>query len=415
MLKVAVIGGGASGLACAIEIMQTVRNKDDVRVTVIEKLPRVGKKILVTGNGRCNLTNMNSAKTGYRGDTEFAKVILNKYTPESNIEFFNRLGLYTREEDEGRVYPLSNQASSVLDALRFECERLGVETICDYNVVHIKSVFNGAVQKIVVNNKDRFDFVVVAAGGKAAKVHGTDGDSYDLLRMNGHKITSIAPALVSLNCDDFTKALKGVRSICRMDLIIDNEKVLENYGEVQFTDYGLSGIPIMQLSRFVSMSPSNDIYINLDVTPDFSLDEIENYIFDRREFGTGLCENLLIGIMNKQLCITLLKESGVAPNGKIADLSDNEIIKLAKLCKKWTIKIKTARGFDFAQVTAGGADCSQFEADTTESKLVKNLFCCGEALNIDGDCGGYNLQWAWSSGRAAGHTIGERINNAQNQ
>ncbi len=415
MLKVAVIGGGASGLACAIEIMQTVRNKDDVRVTVIEKLPRVGKKILVTGNGRCNLTNMNSAKTGYRGDTEFAKVILNKYTPESNIEFFNRLGLYTREEDEGRVYPLSNQASSVLDALRFECERLGVETICDYNVVHIKSVFNGAVQKIVVNNKDRFDFVVVAAGGKAAKVHGTDGDSYDLLRMNGHKITSIAPALVSLNCDDFTKALKGVRSICRMDLIIDNEKVLENYGEVQFTDYGLSGIPIMQLSRFVSMSPSNDIYINLDVTPDFSLDEIENYIFDRREFGTGLCENLLIGIMNKQLCITLLKESGVAPNGKITDLSDNEIIKLAKLCKKWTIKIKTARGFDFAQVTAGGADCSQFDADTTESKLVENLFCCGEALNIDGDCGGYNLQWAWSSGRAAGHTIGERINNAQNQ
>lgn len=415
MLKVAVIGGGASGLACAIEIMQTVRNKDDVRVTVIEKLPRVGKKILVTGNGRCNLTNMNSATTGYRGDTEFAKVILKKYTPESNIEFFNRLGLYTREEDEGRVYPLSNQASSVLDALRFECERLGVETICDYNVVHIKSVFNGAVQKIVVNNKDRFDFVVVAAGGKAAKVHGTDGDSYDLLRMNGHKITPIAPALVSLNCDDFTKALKGVRSICRMDLIIDNEKVLENYGEVQFTDYGLSGIPIMQLSRFVSMSPSNDIYINLDVTPGFSLNEIENYIFDRREFGTGLCENLLIGIMNKQLCITLLKESGVAPNGKISDLSDNEIIKLAKLCKKWTIKIKTARGFDFAQVTAGGADCSQFEADTTESKLVKNLFCCGEALNIDGDCGGYNLQWAWSSGRAAGHTIGERINNAQNQ
>lgn len=415
MLKVAVIGGGASGLACAIEIMQTVRNKDDVRVTVIEKLPRVGKKILVTGNGRCNLTNMNSATTGYRGDTEFAKVILNKYTPESNIVFFNRLGLYTREEDEGRVYPLSNQASSVLDALRFECDRLGVEIICDYNVVHIKSVFNGAVQKIVVNNKDRFDFVVVAAGGKAAKVHGTDGDSYDLLRMNGHKITPIAPALVSLNCDDFTKALKGVRSICRMDLIIDNEKVLENYGEVQFTDYGLSGIPIMQLSRFVSMSPSNDIYINLDVTPDFSLDEIENYIFDRREFGTGLCENLLIGIMNKQLCITLLKESGVAPNGKIADLSDNEIIKLAKLCKNWTIKIKTARGFDFAQVTAGGADCSQFDADTTESKLVENLFCCGEALNIDGDCGGYNLQWAWSSGRAAGHTIGERINNAQNQ
>ena len=415
MLKVAVIGGGASGLACAIEIMHTVRDRDSVKVTVIEKLPRVGKKILVTGNGRCNLTNINSASSGFRGDTEFARVALNKYTPQSNIEFFNNIGLYTREEDEGRVYPLSNQASSVLDALRFECDRLGVETICDYNVVHIKSVFNGAVQKLVVNNKDRFDFVVVASGGKAAKVHGTDGDSYDLLKMNGHRITPIAPALVSLNCDNFTKALKGVRSICKMDLIIDNEKVLENYGEVQFTDYGLSGIPIMQLSRFVSMSPSENIYINLDVTPDFSSDKISNYIFDRREFGTGLCENLLMGVMNKQLCITLLKECGIAPNGRIADLSDDEIIKLAKLCKCWSIKIKTARGFDFAQVTAGGADCSQFDADTMESKLVDNLFCCGEALNIDGDCGGYNLQWAWSSGRVAGHTIGERVNNAQNQ
>ncbi len=415
MFKVAIIGGGASGLACAIEIMHTVRNKDDVKVTVIEKLSRVGKKILVTGNGRCNLTNMNSASSGFRGDTEFAYAALNRYTPESNIEFFNGIGLYTREEDEGRVYPLSNQATSVLDALRFECERLGIEIICDYNVVHLKSVFNGAVQKLVVNNKDRFDYVVVAAGGKAAKVHGTDGDSYDLLKMIGHKITSIAPALVSLNCDNFTKALKGVRSICRMDLVIDGEKVLENYGEVQFTDYGLSGIPIMQLSRFVSMSPSEDICINLDVTPDFTIDGIENYLFDRREFGTGLCENVLIGVMNKQLCITLLKECGIAPNGKICELSDNEILKLAKLCKCWNIRIRTARGFDFAQVTAGGADCSQFNKETMESKLIENLFCCGEALDIDGDCGGYNLQWAWSSGRTAGHTIGERINNAQNQ
>ncbi len=415
MQKVAIIGGGASGLACAIEIAKTVKNKDDVKITVIEKLPRVGKKILVTGNGRCNLTNMNSASSGFRGDTDFAYVALNKYTPESNIEFFNEMGLYTRVEDEGRVYPLSNQASSVLDALRFECDRLGVEVICDYNVVHVKSVFNGVVQKLVINNKDRFDYVVVAAGGKAAKVHGTDGDSYDLLKMVGHRINPIAPALVSLNCDNFTKALKGVRSICKMDLIIDGEKVLENHGEVQFTDYGLSGIPIMQLSRFVSMSPSEDISINIDVTPDFSLDNISNYLFDRREYGTGLCENVLIGVMNKQLCITLLKECGIAPNGKIVELSDNEILKLAKLCKCWNIKIKIARGFDFAQVTAGGADCSQFNSETMESKIVENLFCCGEALDVDGDCGGYNLQWAWSTGRTAGRTIGERINNAQNQ
>lgn len=412
MVKVAVIGGGASGLACAIQIMNTVKNKEDVKVTILERLPRIGKKILVTGNGRCNLTNVNASPKDYRGESDFAECALNKFSPQSNIEFFNSLGLYTRVEDEGRVYPLSNQASSVLDALRFECERLGVEIVCDYRAVHLKTIYTGVTTKIVVNNRDRFDYVVVACGGMAAKVHGTDGDAYDLLKMFGHKIISPAPALVSLNCDDFTKALKGVRSICKMNLVIDGEKFLENYGEVQFTDYGLSGIPIMQLSRFVSVSPSNDIYIELDTTPDFSEDALRKYLYSRREIDKGLCENMLGGIMNKQLCIVFMKECGIAPNGRVNELSDKEIEKLASIIKCWKIRIKNSRSFDYAQVTAGGAECSQFNSETLESKLVSNVFCCGEALNIDGDCGGYNLQWAWSSGRLAGQTIGERINNA---
>lgn len=410
--KVAIIGGGASGLACAIEIMHTVREKEAVQVTILEKLTRVGKKILVTGNGRCNLTNMNSAVSGFRGDTAFSHFALNEYTPEKNIEFFNGLGLYTREEEDGRVYPLSNQASSVLDALRFECDRLNVQTVCDYRAVHIKTVDTGVTTKLVVNNRDRFDYVVVAAGGKAAKIHGTDGDSYDLMKMLGHNIVSPVPALVSLNCENFTKALKGVRAICKTDLIIDGEKVLENFGEVQFTDYGLSGIPIMQLSRYVSVSPSNDISVFLDVVPDFTGEQIEEYLKSRRSVDTNLCENLLIGIMNKQLCIALLKECGIAPNGRVNNLTDGEISRLAEIIKCWKIKIKNSRSFDFAQVTAGGVDCNEFDEKTMESKLVKNVFCCGEALNVDGDCGGYNLQWAWSSGRLAGKTVGERINNA---
>ncbi len=414
MTKIAIIGGGASGLACAIELMQTVENKENVSVTVFEKLTRVAKKLLVTGNGRCNITNMNSAVSGYRGDTAFTSYALNRFTPEENIKFFNRLGLYTRVEDEGRVYPLSNQASSVVDALRFECERLGIKTVCDYRAVHLKTIDTGVAQKIVINNRDRFDYVVVACGGKAAKVHGTDGDGYDMLKMFGHTVISPAPALVSLNCEDFTKALKGVRSICKIDLIIDGEKALENYGEVQFTDYGLSGIPIMQLSRFVSVSPSNNIEIHLDVTPDFTKTQIEEYLIARRSVDTGLCENLLSGIMNKQLCISLLKECGIAVNGRVNNLTDTELEKIAEIIKCWKIKVKNSRSFDYAQVTAGGADCKEFDNETMESRFVKNLFCCGEVLNVDGDCGGYNLQWAWSSGRLAGKTIGERLNNAQN-
>ena len=413
--KVAVIGGGASGMCAAIELMNNVADKNDVEVTILEKLTRVGKKLLVTGNGRCNITNMNAENAGYRGDTEFAKSALHRFTPKSNIEFFNSIGLYTRTEEEGRVYPLSNQASSVLDALRFECERLGVKFVCDYRAVHLKEVSTAFSRKIVVNNRDRFDYVIVAAGGKAAKIHGTDGDSYDILKMLGHTVTPIAPALVSLNCDGFAKSLKGIRSVCGVELIIDGKKEYNNFGEVQFTDYGLSGIPIMQLSRFVSMSPSNNIQIHLDLASDFSAEELHSYLVSRREKDTGLCENMLSGIINKQLCITIMKECGIAVNSRVNALSDEEINRLSETLKCWNIKIKNSRSFEFAQVTAGGVKCSEFNPETMESKMVSGVYCCGEALDVDGDCGGYNLQWAWSSGRTAGKSIAERINNAENQ
>lgn len=417
MTKVAVIGGGASGMCAAIELMNNVTDKTDVEVTVLEKMTRVGKKLLVTGNGRCNITNMNSARSGYRGDTDFAKTALSRFTPESNIEFFNSLGLYTRTEEDGRVYPLSNQASSVLDALRFECERLGVKFVCDYRAVHIKEAVTAFSRKIVINNRDRFDYVIVASGGKAAKIHGTDGDSYDLLKMLGHTVTPIAPALVSLNCLDFTKSLKGIRSVCGVELIIDGKTEYKNFGEVQFTDYGLSGIPIMQLSRFVSMSPSNNIQIYLDLTPDFSKEKLHEYLISRREKDTGLCENMLSGIINKQLCITIMKECGIAVNGRVNALSDEKINALSEILKCWKINVKNSRSFEYAQATAGGVKCCEFDPETMESRLVDGVYCCGEALDVDGDCGGYNLQWAWSSGRTAGRSIAERINknSAQNK
>lgn len=417
MTKVAVIGGGASGMCAAIELMNNVTDKTDVEVTVLEKMTRVGKKLLVTGNGRCNITNMNSARSGYRGDTDFAKTALSRFTPESNIEFFNSLGLYTRTEEDGRVYPLSNQASSVLDALRFECERLGVKFVCDYRAVHIKESVTAFSRKIVINNRDRFDYVIVASGGKAAKIHGTDGDSYDLLKMLGHTVTPIAPALVSLNCSDFTKSLKGIRSVCGVELIIDEKPEYKNFGEVQFTDYGLSGIPIMQLSRFVSMSPSDNIQIYLDLTPDFSKEKLHEYLISRREKDTGLCENMLSGIINKQLCITVMKECNIAVNRRVNTLNDGEINNLLNILKCWKINVKNSRSFEYAQATAGGVKCSEFDPKTMESRLVDGVYCCGEALDVDGDCGGYNLQWAWSSGRTAGRSIAERINknSAQNK
>lgn len=401
-MKIAIIGGGASGLCCAIAAAEKAgTGKNDI--VIYESKDRVGKKILATGNGRCNMLNINACPDDYSSPS-FVRDILSAYGAESTRHFFESLGLYTRCDEEGRVYPLSNQATSVLDVLRFECEHLKVMTLCNEEITAIKKQGKG----FVLSDGKYYDKVVLACGGKAtAKNFG----GYELLKSLGHTVTKLMPGLTKLTVKDnsFTKSLKGIRHKATLALYIDGKKVTEESGELLFADYGLSGIAVMQLSSFVARHFRNSKtlpVVKCDFIAEMSFEELCDNILRICSYNKGLkAENLLTGFMPKKLGENILKSVGVPLGKSVGELSGKEIREIASACKSFSFEITALRPFDDAQVTCGGADIREFDSKTLESKKVKNLYCCGELLDIDGPCGGYNLLWAFACGRAAGESL----------
>lgn len=405
-MKVAVIGAGASGLACAVDVAVKAKvNKIPVDVVLIEAKDKIGKKILATGNGRCNMMNTNEGDYYFCTDG-FSDFALKKFDVKSNLDFFASFGLYTRTDEEGRVYPLSNQASSVLDALRFACEGNGVEIITEQSIDTI-DVKNGV---FILNKKLKADVVVLACGGKAL-VRGFNG--YEILRHLGHSVTQIRPSLSKLEVSDkrIVKPLKGVKQKGEFTLTENNRVVAVESGEILFTDYGLSGIAVMQLSAFAARCKGK-LCLNADFVKELSFDELYDALVKYSKSNPSLKnENLLSGFVPKRLGETVIKKTDLELTGKACELKNQDLKKIASLLKKFTFEISGIRGFDDAQVTAGGADTRYFNCKTMESKKVKNLYCIGELLDVDGLCGGYNLQWAWSSGRLCAESIVNRLMN----
>ncbi len=385
---VLVIGGGMSGLASAIEIK---RNYPEMQVAVFEKLDRVGKKILATGNGRCNLDNLNANESDYNSP-QFVKPVLDEYTPESNLDFWKTVGLMTVSDEEGRVYPRSNSASSVLDLLRLEIEKLGI------NVIY-EGVSNITKDKYFKVNKEEAKRVVLSAGGCSSPKQGSDGSGFKLAQMLGHKITPLYPSLVQITTEtNVVKQLKGIR--VKGELILtENEKTIgKASGEILFADYGLSGIATMDLSRF--LKNSKNAKIHLDMMTDMEKEEIVSYLFSIKKSSPEIeAENLLIGILPKQIGKVILKKLNIALNDKIKKFSKKDFENIAELIKKFPFKVTGTKGYDFSQVTSGGVDLSEVDHMTLMSKKVKNLYFCGEVLDIDSHCGGFNLHWAVSSAR----------------
>ena len=401
--SLAIIGAGASGMAAAIEAAREAKACGaDIKITIYEKLPKVGKKILATGNGRCNILNCGSFEGKFNGNKKLINSVFEAYPVESNIGFFESMGIIMTEETDGRLYPMSLQASAVLDALRFELDNLGIEVICDTAI----SKINKANSFFMLNDTFQADAVIIAGGGKSSPVQGSDGSCFSLLNSMGIKINPVHPALTGIILKKKNKSLKGVRAHGEI-LIVDNGKVIaSDIGEIQYTDYGISGIPAMNVSRYVSehfiLNKKGKIFACINVLPDFSPEDIYSYIIRRKKSNPELhCEDLLSGIIPKKLGIAKLQSSGIDINKKICDLTKNEISSLTETLNSEVFEITGTPGFENSQVTAGGAASNCFSL-TLESNKTKGLFACGEIIDADGACGGYNLSWAWSSGRCTG-------------
>ena len=390
-MKVAVIGGGASGLAAAITAREGGHD-----VTLFERQARVGRKLMATGNGRCNLTNLGASVDNYHGaDAAFVAPALSEFTVSDTLAWFSRLGLVSEPDPEGRVYPFSDQAGSVLDVLRFRCDAIGVRTETGTEIEEIRRK-NGCFAV----NGEQYDRIIIACGGRAGEHLGGTGLGYDLLRSLGHRITPLTPGLVRLKtAEEITRMLKGVRAKACVRLLRRGRLVCEKSGEVQFSDGGVSGIVVMDMS---SLARDGDA-LSLDLLPPVNAEKLQKILAARASSTPSeSAENLLAGVLHSRLGKAVIKRCGLDFGAKLAGLGEKDIEKVAKTVKDFALTITGRAGFPEAQVTCGGADTAEFKPFSLESRLVPGLYACGEVLDVDGDCGGYNLQWAWSSGRLAG-------------
>ena len=376
------------------------------QILLFERQARLGRKLSATGNGRCNLTNLHANEGGYHGNSpEFAGYALDTYDVKNTLEWFRNMGLFTVAEDSGRVYPYSDQANSVVDVLRFALEKPNILVLTGFEVTKIRKTDDG----FSVEGADGIhycDRLIVACGGLAGTKLGGSMSGYQILRGFGHKTTRLRPALVQLKTAwGGIAALKGVRANCVAQVLHDGEIFSQSQGEIQFTEYGLSGPVIFEISRDVCQG-RGEWLCRLDLLPGVGEDELKAELLRRRNTGLTV-DDLLTGILHNRLGRVLTKAAGLRGNDAAASLHDHEITEVCRLVKAFEVPLTEPLGMDSAQVTAGGILTDGFDPHTMESRLVPGLYACGEVLDIDGDCGGYNLQWAWSSGRCAGENAGK--------
>lgn len=402
--QVIVVGGGAAGMIAAISARRLGAD-----VTILEKNPRVGKKILATGNGRCNFTNINADAQYYHGNNpKFIYSALSNFSVEDTLRFFEKLGIAYKVEDFGKVFPMSDQASSVLDVFLYELKQLGVKTVCDANVKAIRK--DG---KFFIELEDgkvyQGDRVILTTGGKAMPTSGSDGSGYSLAARLGHTVIDIFPALVQLKLEGpYFKRLDGMKFVGTAEIIHNNKSLVSDRGDILFTDYGVSGPPILQISRQAGelLKAGKEAYVKITIMDMMSRDELRAFLKKRFQVGSQKALDFsLVGFINKRLIPVVLMEAGIDDIKRpAASLSAPEQERIVDILTDWRFKIRGTRSWPSAQVTAGGVDTREIDQNTMESRLVKGLFFAGEIIDIDGQCGGFNLQWAWSSGFIAGQS-----------
>lgn len=399
MLETAIIGGGAAGVMAAI-----AASNHKTHITILERKERILKKLLATGNGRCNYTNINAGVSDYFGhNVESISNILSAFTPQDTINFFSSLGVEPKYRDNGRVYPLSDQSSSVVDALRFKLTAANCDIKTNFNIVNIKQSKN----KFTIHSESgeciTVDKVILAAGGMSSPELGSNGSGFELAKRVGHSITNLSPALVQLKTEsEAIKGLQGIKVESLISAINGSEIVAQEEGELLFTDYGISGNAVFNISYIV---PQYDkLSFNIDFLPFLNRHELYSLLKKRkRNLHYLTLENFLNGMINKKLGQFILKKSGFEKLSiSVTSLTDENLENISQKIKNYKIKNLEAIGFKSAQVTAGGISLNEVDMQTLESKKIKNLYFAGEVLDVFGKCGGYNLQWAWASGYVAG-------------
>ena len=405
-MRILVIGGGASGMIAALTAAENPENQ----VTLLERQARLGRKLAATGNGRCNLTNLNTTLSCYHGENPaFLQPALDAFGVSDTLDYFARLGLLTVAEPSGRVYPFSDQATSVVDILRLAIEQshIQLETGCEVTELYYR---DDAFFAQTEARRYAADRVIVACGGMAGAKLGGTRSGYQMLKSFGHSCTKLYPALVQLKTDPtWVKSLKGVRAEAGVQIFADSTQLIATRGEVQFTEYGVSGPAIFEVSR-AATSIAEPLTVVLDLVPMLDQTALTTLLEQKcRAFPNITLENFLTGILQNRLGRTLLRVCGYKLESVAGSLKKRDLQKIAQTIKAFSLPIIGNMGMDQAQVTAGGIRTDEFDPNTLESKLQPGLYACGEVLDIDGDCGGLNLQWAWSSGRLAGQLKGAEI------
>ncbi|MCE5196417.1 MAG: aminoacetone oxidase family FAD-binding enzyme [Negativicutes bacterium] len=398
---IAILGGGAAGMMAAIAAH---RANPLLKILILEKNDQLGRKLLATGNGRCNFSNADQSLQNYRSnDPQIVRQVLQNFGLEQTLDFFQRLGLYSYCE-ESRYYPRSNQGKIVRELLKNEIDSYPLTQQLSTSVTEIEVLTQGFRLSSSNGPLGTARKLILCCGGAAAPQLGTSGDFYAWLRQNGHQIIEPVAALVPLQLKmDRLKKLAGIRFQAKVSLLADTQTAAQATGELLWTKYGISGIPTLQISRFAAraLSEQKKVELQLDFLPEFEPQAVQNLVFDWLMQDAAQVTVSLSGLLHSDLAAYLVGKVE-QQIGVIRFLHPGQAGYLASLLKGYTVGVSGCKEWSDAQTTCGGAVLTEVEPATMQSKKLRNLFLAGEVLDVDGNCGGYNLQWAWSSGFLAG-------------
>lgn len=402
---IAIIGGGASGLAAAVTVGEALPGAN---VTIFERLDRVGRKILATGNGRCNLSNLDLSGGHYCGSLDAVKIIGS--TPSAE-DFFRSLGVLVTADAQGRLYPYSNSAATVLNALRLRASELGVREVCGFEMRSYERIKGGGFRITSADGREAVcRRLIIAAGGYASQKHGTDGAVMRLLKGRGYRCAKICPAAAPLRVSpDEIKGLGGVRVKGTVSAVSGGKLLHTERGEIQFTADSLSGICVFNLARYFA-DHEGRLTISADLAPDMEKGVLADYLAEIRSArGDSGLDELLSGMFGGKLSVYLVKRALGRPlSDRVSSLKNGDIMRVADTVKGLEFRVTGCAPWNSAQVTCGGISAGSLTSGL-ESRTERGLFMCGEILDVTGDCGGYNLQWAWSSGITAARSCAESL------